>query len=156
LGLALLSPAVPTLAQAQRTALTGSEQRYFGVPARAWVAGGVTQIRDLPLTGTFAFSGAGVTLAGSETVLANAVLDGNGNGITWAVNTYTDAASGVTCTGPVGGKITNFLATLSVVAPCSDGALLKGTLQDVETFPAGQAPPVWVRSHFDGVLLSPR
>jgi hypothetical protein len=155
LALALLPRAVPALAQAQRTALVGTEQRFFGVPARVWVADGLTQIRGLPLTGTFAYSGAGVTLAGPETQLANGILDAHGNGITWGVGTYTDAATGVTCTGPVRGKITNFLATLNVVAPCSDGALLKGTLQDIETFPPGQAPPIWVRSDFNGVLLRP-
>lgn len=147
--------AAPGFAPAQRTPLTGSEQRYFGVPARVWVAGGLTQIRGLALTGTFAFSGESVTLAGSLAVLTNAVLDAYGNGITWGEVTYTDAASGVTCTGPVRGKITNGLAILSVVAPCSDGALLKGTLQDVETFPPGQVPPASVRSDFDGELLSP-
>jgi hypothetical protein len=147
--------AAPALARAQRIALTGTEQRYFGAPQHVWAADGLTQIRGLSQTGAFAFSGAGITLVGPETALINAMLDANGNGQTWGVVTHTDAATGVTCTGPVVGKVTSGLGTLTVVAPCSDGALLMGTLHDTETFPPGQTPPTWVRSNFDGVLLSP-
>jgi hypothetical protein len=145
-----------TQARAERTALTGTEQRFFGVPDRVWAADGLTQIRGLQLSGHFAFSGAGITLAGEETQVSNATLDAAaGHGHTWGVVTYTDAATGVTCTGPVVGEIKNFLATLTVVAPCSDGTLLKGTVQDKSTDPPGQAPPVSVMSDFNGVLLSP-
>jgi hypothetical protein len=152
-----LAFAAPALARAQRIALTGTETRYFGAPERVWAADGLTQIRGLKLTGTFAYSGAGITLAGPLTVLSNATLDATGiGGNTWSMATYTDTATGVTCTGPVVGKIINALGTLTVVAPCSDGALLMGTLQDVETYPQDVAPPIWVRSNFNGVLLSPR
>jgi hypothetical protein len=153
--LAGIGYAAPALARAQRTDLTGTEQRFFGVPDRVWAADGLTQIRGLSLTGHFAFNGAGITLAGTETQVSNATLGANGNGHTWGVVTYTDAATGVTCTGPVVGEITNFLATLTVVAPCSDGTLLKGTVQDKSTDPPGQAPPVSVISDFNGVLISP-
>jgi hypothetical protein len=146
--------ASPARAGAQETPLTGTETRHFGVPGRAWTAGSVTQVRDVPLTGTFAFSGEGVTLAGTETALVNAALF-DGGGITWGVATYTDAATGVTCTGTVIGQIKGVLATLKLNAPCSDGKLLKGTLQDVSSEPPGQAPPSSVTSEFTGVLLSP-
>ncbi len=126
--------AAPSRAGAKETPLTGTETRYFGVPGRVWVAGSVTQVRDLPLTGTFAFSGESVTLAGTETVLVNAALF-DGGGITWGVATYTDTATGVTCTCTVIGRITDVLATLKLNASCSDGKLLKGTLQDVSSDP---------------------
>jgi len=155
LALAILPSAAPALAQAQRTALTGTDQRFFGAPARVWAADGLTQVRGIPQTGTFAFSGAGVTLAGSETDTANGTLDADGNGHVWATVTFTDAATGVTCTGIAQGELTNALATNAVVARCSNGALLKGTLRDTETFPPGQAPPVWVKSDFTGELLNP-
>jgi hypothetical protein len=155
LALAFLPSAAPALAQAQRTVLTGTDQRMFGPPARVWVADGLTQIRDLPQTGTFAFSGAGVTLAGPENDLVNGTLDAGGNGHAWGTVAFTDAASGVTCTGISQGEITNALGVNTVVAHCSNGALLKGTLRDTETFPPGQAPPASVKSDFTGVLLSP-
>jgi hypothetical protein len=146
--------AAPSRSGAKETPLTGTETRHFGVPGRAWVAGSVTQVRDVPLTGTFAFSGEGVTLAGTETALVNAALF-DGGGITWGVATYTDAATGVTCTGTVIGRITGVLANLKLNAPCSDGKLLKGTLQDISSEPPGQAPPSSITSQFTGVLLSP-
>ncbi|MFN8499024.1 MAG: hypothetical protein U0641_14335 [Anaerolineae bacterium] len=148
-GSAVFVPASEKLGQ---IALTGADKRYFGVPARVWVADGLTQIRDLGQTGTFAFSGPGITLAGPETTMTNATLGDDGNGFTWGTATYTDEASGLTCSGPFFGKITNALAHLTVVAKCSDGALLKGSVQDVESYPAGVAPPTWVRSEFKGVL----
>ncbi len=147
--------AAPMRAGAQQTAITGTDTRFFGVPEQVWSAGATTQIRGLALTGTFAFSGAGVTLAGTETQVTNATLFAGGDGITWGNVTYTDAATGVTCTGTIIGKITDALATLKVNARCSDGKLLKGTLQDVSTDPPGQVPPSSVTSQFTGVLLNP-
>jgi hypothetical protein len=141
--------------RAQQTALHGTETRFFGAPDRVWVADGLTQIRGLKLTGSFTFSGAGITLSGSETASANAVIDANGNGQTWGVNTYTDAASGVTCTGTVVGKITGGLGRLTLNALCSDHTHLKGTVQDTSTAPPGQVPPSSVMSTFNGELLSP-
>src|SRR5262245_29615179 len=141
--------------RAQQTALQGTETRFFGVPDRVWVADGLTQIRGLKLTGSFTFSGAGITLSGSETANVNAVIDANGNGQTWGVNTYTDAASGVTCTGTVVGTITGGLGRLTLNALCSDRTHLKGTVQDTSTAPPGQVPPSSVTSTFNGELLSP-
>ncbi|MFN8475833.1 MAG: hypothetical protein U0822_26880 [Anaerolineae bacterium] len=147
---------VPANEKVGQIALTGSEKRYFGVPARVWAADGLTQIRDLPLTGTFTFSGPGITLAGAESAMTSATLGDGGNGITWGTATYTDTASGLTCSGPTFGKIINALGHLTLVAKCSDGSLLKGSLTDVETYPVGAAPPTWVRSEFNGVLSRPR
>jgi len=61
----------------------------------------------------------------------------------------------VTCRGTAVGELRNALATNSVVARCSNGALLTGTLRDTETFPANVAPPIWVKSEFTGELLIP-
>ena len=68
-----------------------------------------------------------------ETALVNATLDANGNGHTWGVVTYTDAATGVTCTGTTRGKITNALATLTLVARLREreGGLFSVTLSVV-------------------------
>jgi|GEM_PF-2446245 len=144
----------PALGGGQRIAIAGEEVRYFGPPDRVWFADGWTQIRSQQLTGTFSFSGDGITLEGTHTVLCDAKLDGP-NGLAWCDVTYTDAASGVTCTGHVNVKITDALGNQTLVAPCSDGTLLKGTLQDVETYPPNVAPPIWVRSEFQGELLRP-
>ena len=156
LAMAVLPRAAPTLAQAQQVTVAGTEDRFFGVPDSIIVADGWTQIRGLPITGTFAFNGAGVTLAGPETVLVDGKVDVNGNGRSWGKATYADAATGVTCSGIVQGPITQGLITATVVAPCSDGSLLKGTVQDTLTLPPGQVPPSEVMSTFTGVLLIPR
>src|SRR5215218_7876393 len=97
--------AAPMAAGAKQTAITGTETRFFGAPERAWNINGLTQVRGLALTGTFVFSGEGITLAGSENAVVNATLFVDGGGITWGKVTYTDAATGVTCTGTVIGKI---------------------------------------------------
>jgi hypothetical protein len=146
--------AAPALARAQHIALTGEEIRYFGPAEGVRFADGWTQIRGQQLTGTFSFSGEGFTLEGTHAVLCNARLDGT-NGFAWCEVTYTDTATGMTCTGHVNGEITDALGHHALVAPCSDGSLLKGTLQDVEIYPPNVAPPEWVRSEFQGVLLSP-
>jgi hypothetical protein len=148
----------PTLGRVQRAVVTGTEERFFHPDpqtTRVWVNGGLTQIRDLGLTGTSTFSGAGVTLTGPEIQLTNARLDDTANGYTWGVVTYKDTATGLTCTGSVRGNITNGLGSLEVVAPCSDGALLKGNLRDISTDPPGKAPPDSVKSSFSGVLYGP-
>jgi hypothetical protein len=152
--LAVLSGTVPALAQAQGTVLAGTDQRFFGTPTRVWVADGLTQVRDLPQTGTFTFSGAGVSLTGAENDLVNSTLDASGNGHTWGRVTYADPTSGVTCSGTIQGEITSGLGLLSVVAHCSNGSLLEGTLHDTQIYPPGQVPPTWVKSTFTGVLLS--
>ena len=151
--LALLLTVTPAFAAAERTALAGTEHMFFGVPGRVWLADGMVQQRDVPLTGTFDFG----ILKGTETQLGNATLDpGTGNGHVWGTVTYTDSATGMTCSGTRQGKIINFLISAKVVARCSDGSLLKGTLQDVSiVVPPGSPVPTEVFSDFNGELLGP-
>jgi hypothetical protein len=156
LAMAVLASAAPAAAHARQVTVSGTEDRFFGVPASVIVAGRWTLIRGLPITGTFAFSGPGVTLAGPETVLVDGKIDANGNGRSWGEVTYTDVATGVTCSGIVQGPLTNGFITANVVALCSDGSVLKGTLRDTLTLPPGQVPPSEVRSTFTGELRFPR
>ena len=152
--LALLLTATTAFAQAGRTALSGTEDNFIaGAPARVWVADGWVQQRDVPFTGTFDFG----AMKGTETQLVNAKLNpATGEGRVWGTVTYTDSATGITCSGIREGQLTNLLLTATIVARCSDGSLLKGTLQDVELiFPPGSPAPSEVISHFDGELLSP-
>src|SRR5260221_5615967 len=127
LALALLPGAMPALAQAQRTPLSGTEHKFFGVPERTWSAGPWEIHANQTLPGTFNFG----ALAGTLVWVANDQIDfSTGNGHVWGKVSYTDTASGVTCTGTVEGKITAFFLNANIVAPCSDGSLLRGTLQD--------------------------
>jgi hypothetical protein len=155
LALAVLPGAAPTLARAQRTALAGEQRLLFGTPAREWVAGGRTHIRGILLTGTFAFSGAGVALAGVATRLDDGTFDADGNGRVWGVATYTDAATGMTCTGPSVGTLTGFLEAVATVAHCSNGALLRGTERGTGFIVDGDGHVTGVVSEFRGVLLQP-
>ena len=151
--LALLLTTTTVLAKAQRTAISGTEHMFFGPPGSVSTSGGWVQLRDVPLTGTFDFG----VLQGTETQLVNAKLDPvTGNGIVWGTVTYTDSATGITCSGVRQGKLTNYLITAKIVARCSDGSLLQGTLQDTSAiFPPGAPVPSEVYSDFDGELLSP-
>ncbi|HET9910974.1 MAG TPA: hypothetical protein VFQ13_03740 [Anaerolineales bacterium] len=153
LTLAWLLMATPALAKAQRTALAGTEHMFFGAPGSVQISGGWVQLRGVPLTGTFDFG----TLQGTETQLVNAKLDPvTGDGIVWGTVTYTDSATGITCSGNREGKLTNYLITAKIVATCSDGSLLQGTLQDTSVlFPPGSPVPGEVYSEFNGELLSP-
>ena len=153
LTLTSLILASPAHAQAQRTVLTGTEHMFFGAPGTVSASGGWVQLRDVPLTGTFDFG----ALQGTETQLVNAKLDPiTGNGTVWGVVTYTDSATGITCSGVRVGKLSAFLIEATINAKCSDGSLLKGTLQDTSViFPPGSPVPGEVISHFDGELLSP-
>ena len=150
--LALLLTATTAFAKAERTVLSGTEHMFLtGAPAQVWVANGWVQQRDVPLTGTFDFG----VMKGTETQLANAKLDPvTGEGHVWGVVTYTDTATGITCSGIREGKLTNFMLTAKIVARCSDGSLLKGTLQDIViNFPPGSPAPSDVISEFNGELL---
>jgi hypothetical protein len=154
LVLAALLTVTTVLAKAERTAVEGTEDMFIaGAPGRVWAADGWIQQRDIPFTGTFDFG----ELKGTETQVANARLNPlTGEGHVWGTVTYTDSATGITCTGIRQGQLTNFLLTAKIVARCSDGSLLRGTLQDVElVFPPGSPAPSEVISHFDGELLSP-
>src|SRR5690349_4266356 len=139
-ALMLMLPAGTTAQAAQRIPLTGTEHMFVtGAPSRVWVAGAAVQQRDLPLTGTFDFG----FMSGTETQAANARLNpATGEGHVWGVVTYTDSATGVVCSGVREGQLTNFLLTAKIVAPCSDGSVLKGTLQDtLINFPPGSPVP---------------
>jgi hypothetical protein len=151
--LALLLTTTTVFAKAERTALSGTEHMFFGAPGSVSVAGSWVQLRDVPLTGTFNFG----ALQGTETQLVNAKLDpATGNGIVWGTVTYTDSVTGITCSGVREGKLTNYLITAKIVARCSDGSLLRGTLQDTSViFPPGSPLPGEVYSDFNGELLSP-
>jgi hypothetical protein len=152
--LALLLTATTAFAQAERTALSGTEDNFIaGPPAHMWEADGWVQQRDVRFTGTFDFG----AMKGTETQLDNAKLNpATGEGHVWGTVTYTDSVTGITCSGIRQGQLTNFLLTAEIVARCSDGSLLRGTLRDVELiFPPGSPAPSEVISHFDGELLSP-
>lgn len=153
LALASLLSATTVLAKAERTSLSGTEHMFFGAPGSVSTSDGWVQLRDVPLTGTFDFG----TLQGTETQLVNAKLDPvTGNGTVWGVVTYTDSATGITCSGVRVGKLTAFLIAATINAKCSDGSLLKGTLQDISViFPPGSPVPGEVYSEFNGELLSP-
>jgi hypothetical protein len=154
LMLALFLTVTSVLAKAERTALEGMEDIFgAGAPGRMWEADGWLQQRDVPFTGTFDFG----AMSGTETQLVNARLNPvTGEGRVWGTVTYTDSTTGITCSGIREGTLTNFLLTANIVARCSDGSLLKGTLQDVQLiFPPGSPAPSEVISHFDGELLSP-
>lgn len=151
--LAMLLTTMTVFAKAERIALSGTEHMFFGVPGRVWITDGLVQQRDVPLTGTFDFG----VLKGTETQLANATLDpATGDGHVWGTVTYTDSATGITCSGVREGKIINFLITAKIVAQCSDGSLLQGTLQDVRIIvPPGSPVPTEDYSDFNGELLIP-
>ena len=152
--LALLLSVSTALAKAQRTALEGEEHvAIAGAPGSVHEADGWVQLRDVPFAGTFDFD----TMSGTETQLLNAKVNpATGEGHVWGVVTYTDSATGVTCSGLREGNLTDFYITAKIVAQCSDGSILKGTLQDIElVFPPGAPAPSEVMSHFEGELLNP-
>ena len=153
LALTLLLSVSTALAKAELIALEGTEDIFIaGAPGSMWEADGWVQQRDVPFTGAFDFG----TLSGTETQLVNAKVNPvTGEGHVWGVVTYTDSSTGITCSGILEAKLTSFLRTAKVVAPCSDGSLLKGTIQDMELiFPPGSPAPSEVISEFNGELLS--
>lgn len=152
--LALPLAVTTAFARAERISLEGTEDVFIaGAPGRAWEANRWVQLRDVPFAGTFNFG----TMSGTGTQLVNARLNpATGEGRVWGTVTYTDSSTGVTCTGILEARLTNLLRTAEVVAPCSDGSLLKGTIQDTELiFPPGSPAPSEVISEFNGELLSP-
>ena len=152
-ALALLLITTPALAKSQKIALAGTEHMFFGAPGSVSIAGELVQLRDILLTGTFDFG----TFQGSETQLVNAKLDPvTGNGNVWGIVTYADSTTGITCSGVREGKLTNYLVTAKIIARCSDGSLLQGTLQDTSViFPPGSPIPGEVYGDFNGELLNP-
>jgi hypothetical protein len=153
-ALAFLLTATTVFAQAERIDLAGAEDIFItGAPGKVWQAGGWVEQRDVPFTGTFDFG----VMKGAETQLVNAKLNPvTGEGHVWGNVTYTDNATGVICSGIRQGQLTNFLLTAKIVAHCSDGSRLSGTLQDLQLiFPPGSPVPGEVISHFEGKLLHP-
>lgn len=153
LALVLLSTAIPALAKSERTAISGVEHMFFGIPGKVWLADGLVQQRNVPLTGTFDFG----IMKGTETQLANATLDPvTGNGRVWGVVTYTDSTTGITCSGVREGYLEHFIVTATIIAHCSDNSLLRGALQDAQIIvPPGSPVPTEVYSNFTGDLLNP-
>ncbi len=151
--LSLLLLVTPALAKAEWAALAGTEHMVFGMPGSVITSNGLVQLRDVPLTGTFDFG----SFQGNESQLVNARVDPvTGNGIVWGTVTYTDSTTGITCSGMREGKLTNYLITAKIVARCSDGSMLQGTLQDTSAiFPLGSSFPSEVYSEFNGEMLSP-
>jgi hypothetical protein len=127
--LALLPSAAPAHAQAQRIPLAGTDTETFDFStiSRTWAAGPFTLDRDNSISGTFNFG----ALAGTVTAVFNDRFDGStGDGHVWGTWTYT-ATSGLVCSGQGNGKTRGFFLTAQIVAPCSDGSLLRGTEQTV-------------------------
>jgi hypothetical protein len=146
LALSVMFGATPALARAQRTVLDGTEHKYFGIPEHTWTAGPWEIHANQTLLGDFDFG----ALKGTLVWVANDQIDfSTGNGHVWGKVSYTDTASGVICAGTVEGKITAFLLTAKIVAPCSDGSQMMGTLQDTSN------NGVEIFSTFHGELLSP-
>lgn len=145
LVLALLPGVMPALARAQRTPLDGTETKNFGPAERVWTPGPWTIHQDATLYGTFDFG----ALKGTMVWVASDRFDFSvGNGRVWGKVTYTDTASGVVCDGTAQGPVTGYLLTAHIVAKCSDGSLMQGTLQDVSNDLVG------LHSTFHGELLS--
>ncbi len=147
LALSVMLGATTAFAQVQRTILGGTETKFFHPETldRTITAGPWEIHVGQTVPGFFNFG----ALAGTLVYEATDRIDfSTGNGQLRAKVTYTDTASGVTCAGHAEGKIIAFLVTSNIVAQCSDGSTLKGTLQD--TFNNG----VEIDSTFHGELLS--
>ena len=145
LALSVMLGATPAFAKAQRTVLDGTEHKYFGVPQRTWTAGPWEIHADQTLLGDFDFG----ALKGTLVWVSTDQFDfSTGNGHVWGKMTYTDTASGLVCSGAGEGQITAYFLTANIVAPCSDGSLMTGTLQDTSN------NGVEIHSTFHGELLS--
>jgi hypothetical protein len=146
LALALLPGVMPALARAQSIPLDGTETKNFGPAERVWTAGPWEFHRDATLYGVFDFG----ALKGTMVWVATDRFDfSTGNGRVWGKVTYTDTVSGVVCSGTGQGPVTGFFLTAHIVAKCSDGSIMKGTLQDVSNDLVG------LHSTFHGELLTP-
>jgi hypothetical protein len=147
LVLALLASTAPALAKARRTPLDGVEHKAFdfSTVSRMWDAGPWHFDRDITATGDFDFGG----LAGTVIWVANDKFDvSTGDGRVWGTVRYT-TDTGVTCAGDEEGKLTAFQLTAHIVAQCSDGSQLQGTLQDISN------DLTTLTSTFHGELLRP-
>jgi hypothetical protein len=144
-----------TYGRAQTIALSGTQTASVSVAnANFQSAGPWTIITNGQLTGTFAFTGEGATLAGSFTRVVNVKVDAGNNGILWGTVRYVDTSTGVTCTGVNQGTLTNNYLTGKLVASCSDGSLLRGTLQDTKLTYDELDHLITVETYFTGTLLN--
>jgi hypothetical protein len=146
LALSVMLGATPAFARAQRIPLDGTETKNFGPAERVLTPGPWTIHQNATLYGTFDFT----ALAGTLVWVASDRFDFSvGNGFVWGKVAYTDTLSGVVCAGSAEGKVTGFLLTAHIVAKCSDGSIMQGTLQDVYNDLVG------LHSTFHGELLIP-
>lgn len=153
-GLLSVAPSA-TYARAVRTAVSGDQSATVSVAnATFQSAGRWTIITNGQLTGNFQFTGEGVTLAGPFTRVVNVKIDAGNNGILWGTVRYVDTRTGVTCSGFNHGTLTNNFLTGKLVAACSDGSLLQGTLQDTNLTYDNQGHLIAVATHFDGTFLN--
>jgi hypothetical protein len=154
-GLLSVAPSA-AYARAVRTAVSGDQSATVSVANATFQSvGRWTVITNGQLTGNFEFTGAGVTLAGPFTRVVNVKIDSGNNGTLWGTVRYVDATTGVTCTGFNHGRLTNNFLTGELIASCSDGSLLRGTLQDTNLTYDNQHHLIAVVTHFDGTLLNP-
>ena len=154
-GLVSVAPSA-TYARAVRTPVSGDQSATVSV-ANATVrsVGRWTIITNAQLTGNFKFTGAGATLTGPFTRVVNVKLDASKNGILWGTVRYVDTRTGVTCTGFNHGTLTNDFLTGTLIASCSDGSVLRGTVQDTNLTYDNQGNLIAVATHFTGTLLNP-
>jgi len=81
--------------------------------------------------------------------------DADGNGSVQGVVTLVDADTGLTCQGPSNGKLSGWALEASVLAHCSDGSTLHGSLQDTGVIFDSEGNVIGVISAFSGALLVP-
>jgi len=146
-ALALLPSVAPAHAQAQRTPLGGTETETFDYDtvSRLWNAGPWSIGQNLTLSGTFDY---GALHGNVHDDVSTRLTFPSGDGQVWGTRTYA-ASNGVVCSAQVSGKTTGFMLTEQIVAPCSDGSLLRGTLQSLSNdFNV-------VTASFQGELLTP-
>ena len=144
------------LARAQETALSGDQfAAVSGPPGSIQHAGKWTIFTNAPLAGTFEFTGDGVSLAGTLTRVVNVRIDAANNGSLRGTVSYVDTKTGVTCTGFHHGMLINNFLTGKLVASCSDGSLIRGTLQDTHITYDAHGVLIDVTTHFSGTILRP-
>ena len=138
------------------TPVSGSQTVLFtGTGYRLWSSDGWTHTKYYSGAGTFAFSGDGVSLSGTVSRRDITKADADGNGSVEGVVTYVNANDGVTCQGPSNGKLTNWALAASVLAHCSDGSTLHGSLQDTGVVFDDQGNVIGLTTDFSGTLHIP-
>ena len=140
------------------TPISGEETIYFaaGTDYREWSSGRWLHEKYARGTGTFAFIGDGVSLSGTVSRRDIVKADADGNGRVQGVITYTyvDKGTEVTCQGPSKGVLTEWEIAGSVLAHCSDGSTLHGSIQGTGVAMDGNTV-VGIVDAFSGTLASP-